>query len=89
MLEMCGVTGRLEEGGSLGTFVCVPPVEIFGHDLVQRHIHIYIRVVSTRAKYGQRYPYLFEHLKNDRIHCAQRRNNGMIVWWTGGGSPES
>ena len=49
VLEMCEVTGRLC-GGSLRTFVCVQPVEIFGYDLVQCHIHIYIMAMSTGTR---------------------------------------
>jgi len=49
---MWGVIGRLGEGGSLWSFVCVQPVEILGYDLIQRHIHIYIMVVVTGMKWG-------------------------------------
>ena len=45
------MTRGLGEGGSLGTFICMQPVEIFGYDFVQYHIHIYARAVSTGAKW--------------------------------------
>ena len=63
--------GGLGEGGSLGPFICMQPVEIFGYDLVQCHIHIYNRAVSTGAKWGWRnVVYLFERLENDSMYSA-------------------
>ena len=67
MLEMWGVICRLEEGGSLGTFVCMQPVKIFGYDLVQRHIHVCIGMnAGTRWEWGNT-ACPFEHLENNSL----------------------